>query len=414
MHRRRVAITGIGIVSCFGLGRDAAREAVVNGRSGVRRIEGIDASNLNCRIAAEVTPGIVPRDPKADRFTRLALAAADEAIAQSNLAGSVDPERIGTIIATGLGGTETLDAGYDRLYAKGNHRLPPTIIPNSMYNAATSAVSARHKLLGPAYAIVSACASATHAIGHAASWVRDGLADAVVVGGSDAPLSIGVIRAWEALRILSIDNEHPERACRPFSADRAGIVLAEGAAVFVLESFDRATARYAQILGEIAGFGLSSDAGHITDPSAEGAGRAMRGALSDAGVSPSEVDYINAHGTGTKANDSTETAAIRLVFGTHADALPVSSTKSMHGHAMGASGAIELAVSLLALNDGVIPPTINFTGDDPACDLDYVPNIARRADVGFFLSNSFGFGGMNAVLAVRTSNGTAAAGPEPH
>src|SRR5512140_1880412 len=284
MPRRRVAITGIGIVSCFGLGRDAARGAVIEGRSGIRRIEGIDASQLNCRIAGEVPPGLVPRDPKADRFTRLATAAADEAIAQSRLLGAVDPERIGTIIGTGMGGTETLDAGYDRLYAKGNHRLPPSIIPNSMYNAATSAVSARHKLLGPAYAIVSACASSTHAIGHAASWIRDGVADAVVVGGSDAPLSIGVIRAWESLRVLSVDNEHPERACRPFSIDRAGLVLAEGAAVFVLESWDDAVVRNAPILGEIAGFGLSSDAGHVTDPSADGAARAIRGAIVDAGA----------------------------------------------------------------------------------------------------------------------------------
>lgn len=403
MQRRRVAITGIGIVSCFGLGRDAARSAVMEGRSGIRRIEGIDASQLNCRIAGEVPPGLVPRDPKADRFTRLATVAADEAIAQSGLLGAADPERIGTIIGTGMGGTETLDAGYDRLYAKGNHRLPPSIIPNSMYNAATSAVSARHKLLGPAYAIVSACASSTHSIGHAASWIRDGVADAVVVGGSDAPLSIGVIRAWEALRVLSVDNDHPERACRPFSVDRAGLVLAEGAAIFVLESWDSAVARNATILGEIAGFGLSSDAGHVTDPSADGAARAIRGAIVDAGVAPADVGYINAHGTGTKANDSTETAAIRLVFGSHADALPVSSTKSMHGHAMGASGAIELACALLALNNGVIPPTINFTGGDRACDLDYVPNEPRRADVKLFLSNSFGFGGMNAVLAVRTA-----------
>ncbi len=220
-----------------------------------------------------------------------------------------------------------------------------------------------------------------------------------MTGGSDAPLTPGTISAWESLRVLAIDNEHPEAACRPFSADRKGLVLAEGAAVFVLESLEHALERGATILGEIAGFGATSDAGHVTDPSADGASQAMRLALKDAGLNAEDIGYINAHGTGTRANDATETAAIRAVFGSEAP--PVSTTKSMHGHAMGASGAIEIAASLLALREGFLPPTINLEQPDPECDLDYVPHEPREAQVGAFVSNSFGFGGMNAVVAVR-------------
>ena len=261
----------------------------------------------------------------------------------------------------------------------------------------------RSNAKGLAYSVVSACASSAHAIGLAAQAIRAGQADAVFAGGTDAPLTMGVIRGWEALRVLAIDNEHPEEACRPFSADRKGLVLAEGASVFVLESFENALRRGAQILGELAGFGATSDAGHITDPSADGAARAMKLALRDAGLAPEDVGYINAHGTGTRANDPTETASIRTVFGDAAP--PVSSTKSLHGHAMGASGAIELASSLLALRDGFLPPTINLERPDAECDLDYVPNQPREGHVRAFLSNSFGFGGMNAVVAVRVGSG---------
>jgi nodulation protein E len=271
-----------------------------------------------------------------------------------------------------------------------------------MYNAATSAVSRELGAFGPGFSLVSACASGTHSIGQAAQWIRTGFADVVVTGASDAPLITGIIRAWESLRVLAIDNDDPAGACRPFSANRKGLVLAEGAAVLILEAAEHAERRGAKTLGEIAGFGASSDAGHLTDPSADGAARAMLGALRDAKLAPNEVEYINAHGTATRANDSTETAAIRSVFGDHADRLAVSSSKSMHGHAMGASGAIELALSLVALNAGWIPPTLNLTAPDPECDLDYVAEGARQAAVTAFLSNSFGFGGMNAVLAVRT------------
>jgi nodulation protein E len=402
---RRVAITGIGLISPFGRGKQAALDALRSGASGIKRIESIDASMLNCRIAGEV-----PREAheglheKADRFSRFALIAADEAAEEAGFAGAgFDPERVGALIGTGLGGCETLDAGFKRVYKEGQSRLPPTMIAWSMYNAATSAVATRHQAKGLAYGVVSACASSAHALGLAVQAIRAGSADAVFAGGADAPLTYGIIRAWESMRVLAADNEHPEAACRPFSADRKGLVLAEGAAVFFLESLDHAVKRGANILGEIAGFGATSDAGHVTDPSADGAARAMRLALRDAGLEPPDVGYINAHGTATRANDVTETAAIKQALGEDAYRVPVSSTKSMHGHAMGASGAIELAASLLAVNAGFLPPTINLAAPDPECDLDYIPNEAREARVDAFLSNSFGFGGMNGVLAVKTS-----------
>jgi nodulation protein E len=394
----RVAITGIGIVSPFGRGQAAALDALRAGRSGIRTLTSIDPSSLRCRIAGEV-----PADAHEglhrghDRFTRFALVAAEEAMAQAG-ALDVDPHRFGALLGTGLGGCETLDSSYRRYYEE-HARIAPMSIPLTMYNAASSAVSTKFGAKGIAYSVVSACASSAHAIGLAAQAIRAGQADAMLTGGSDAPLTPGIISAWESLRVLAIDNEHPEAACRPFSADRKGLVLAEGAAVFVLESFANAEGRGATILGEIIGFGATSDAGHITDPSADGAARAMQLALSDARLAPRDVGYINAHGTGTRANDGTETVAIRAVFGS--DAPPVSSTKSLHGHAMGASGGIEIASSLLALRAGFLPPTLNLENPDPECDLDYVPNEARPAQVTAFLSNSFGFGGMNAVVAVR-------------
>jgi nodulation protein E len=394
----RVAITGIGIVSPFGRGQAAALDALRNARSGVRTITSIDASALNCRIAGEVPADAHEGQHRGhDRFTRFALIAAEEAAAQAGDPG-VDPHRFGVIIGTGLGGCETLDNSYRRFYAE-RARIAPMSIPMTMYNAASSAVSTKLGAKGIAYSTVSACASSAHAIGLAAQAIRAGQADAMIAGGSDAPITAGIVSAWESLRVLAIDNDHPEAACRPFSADRKGLVLAEGAAVFVLETLERAQARGAPILGEIAGFGATSDAGHITDPSSDGAARAMEFALHDAQLAPRDIGYINAHGTGTRANDATETAAIRSVFGD--DAPAVSSTKSLHGHTMGASGAIEIASSLLALRDGFLPPTINLEKPDPECDLDYVPNQPREARVSAFLSNSFGFGGMNAVVAIR-------------
>ena len=397
---KRVVITGLGIVSPFGRGRAAALDALRGARSGVKAITSIEASALNCRIAGEVPAEAHEGLHRGhDRFTRLALIAADEAMEQAGELRS-DPDRTGVILGTGLGGCETLDASYRRLYAEGS-RIPPMGIPMSMYNAAGAAVSSKFDAKGVGYSVVSACASSAHAIGLAMQAIRAGQADAVITGGTDAPLTPGVIRGWEALRVLAIDNEHPEAACRPFSADRKGLVLAEGAAIFVLESIEHAEQRGAEILGEVAGCGATSDAGHITDPDASGAARAITLAMRDAGLNAGDLGYINAHGTATRANDPTETAAIRQALGDAANTIPVSSTKSLHGHAMGASGAIEIACSLLALRDGFLPPTINLETPDPACDLDYVPNEPREAQVQAFLSNSFGFGGMNAVVAVR-------------
>lgn len=391
----RVAITGIGIVSPFGRGKAAALDALKNARSGIRTITSIDTEPLNCRIAGEVPVEAHEGEHKGhDRFTRFALIAAEEAAAQAGELG-LDADRVGVLIGTGLGGCETLDNSYKRMYAD-NARVPPLSIPLSMYNAASSAVSTKLGAKGVSYSIVSACASSAHAIGLAMQAIRSGQAEAMFAGGADAPLTRGIVKAWEAMRVLAVDNEHPEEACRPFSADRKGLVLAEGSAVLLLESLEHAQSRNAEILGEILGFGATSDAGHVTDPSADGAARAMRIALRDARLDT--VDYINAHGTATRANDATETAAIKSVF---AAPPPVSSTKSLHGHALGASGAIEIVSSILALRDGFLPPTINLTNPDPACDLDYVPNAARETRAKTFLSNSFGFGGMNAVVAVR-------------
>lgn len=397
---KRVAITGVGVISSLGRGAGAHVDAARRGRSGIRRITSIDTDQLANKIGGEVPAESLGDDfAEYDRFTRLALIAAAEAHPEQI---DVDPHRFGCLIGTGLGGSSTMEGAYERIYGEKSARLHPLTIPRAMYNAATSAVASKHSAVGPGFAVVSACASANHAIGQAFHWIRYGVAGAMLAGGADAPLTLGVIRGWEGMRVLAPEDGLPERACRPFSADRKGLVLAEGAGVFLLEEMERALSRGADVLGEIVGFGMSNDGGHVTDPSADGAARAMRGALDDADVAPEEVGYINAHGTATRANDVTETRAIREVFGAAAEKIAVSSTKAMHGHAMGASGAVELALSLAALNAGVVPPTINLASADPECDLDYVANAAREARVSTFLSNSFGFGGFNAVLAVRT------------
>lgn len=390
-------------MSPLGIGRDANIDGVRNARSGVSPIRRFAAEGFNCRIAGQVPDASFDgADANLDRVSWLALVAAREAVAQAGLDAVADRSRIGTIVGTGLGGADTLDVSYARLYGQKNSRLHPLTIPRIMYNAATSAVSIQFRALGPSFAIVSACASGAHAVGEGATWIRAGIADRVIVGGADAPITPGIVRAWEALRVLNTEACEPEEASRPFSADRNGIVLAEGAAVFVLERLDLAQERGAPILGLLAGFGMSSDGAHITDPQPEGAERAMRLALADAAIPLDAIAHISAHGTGTKANDAVETKAIRTLFGPHADRIAVSSTKSMHGHAMGAGGAIEAALSLLAVNRGFVPPTINRRVPDPACDLDYVTEGARAASVDLFLANSFGFGGMNASLAIRS------------
>ena len=304
-------------------------------------------------------------------------------------------ESAAIITGSCVGGQSTEDIGFQEVYKLGHNRVHPLTIPKTMANAGASHISMEFGITGPSFTISTACSSAAHAIGQAYWMVRSGMTGLAITGGSEAPFSFGILKAWEAMRVVSPDT------CRPFSKDRRGMVLGEGGAMLVLEPLEAARARGARIHAEIVGFGMSADAGHITQPSAEGAARAMRAALRDASLAPEQIAYINAHGTATAANDAAETAAIRAVFGSHADRLAVSSTKSMHGHALGASAALECLATVLALRDGVLPPTANYTQADPECDLDVIPNVARVAQVGYAISNSFAFGGLNAVLALR-------------
>jgi nodulation protein E len=338
-------------------------------------------------------------DPKAlallDPFAQYGLVAAREAVRRSGL--QIVPHRTAVVTGSGGGGQSTTDGGFVDLYKNASPRVNPFTIPRIMANSAASHISMEFGTTGPAFTVSTACSSATHAIGHAFWMVRNGLCDAAIAGGSEAVFSYGFLKSWEAMRVVSPDT------CRPFSKDRHGLILGEGAAMLALEDYDTARERGAHIHALLTGFGMSSDAHHITQPSADGAAAAMQSALYDAGLTPEAIGYINAHGTGTAANDVTETAAIRAVFGEHADRLLVSSTKSMHGHALGASGALEAVATVLALEQGMAPPTANFTVADPECDLDVVPNAARRADLVYAMSNSFAFGGLNAVLVFRSN-----------
>jgi nodulation protein E len=300
-----------------------------------------------------------------------------------------------------MGGAQTYEVGYSSIYAKGATRVHPFTIPKSMHNAATSQVCMEFGAQGPSISTSTACSSAGHAIGTAFHHIKFNLADVMLAGGSESPITFGIMRFWESVRVLASGNGNPSRACRPFSADREGLVLGEGAAVLVLEELEHARRRGATIYAELAGYGLSSDANHITQPTIDGPVRAIRMALAEAEMNPEDVDYVNAHGTGTRLNDPTETQVIKEAFGEHARKLPISSTKSMHGHAMGATAALEMAATVLALGKGVIPPTANYTTPDPECDLDYVPNQAREVPIRAAISNSFAFGGLNAVLLAR-------------
>jgi 3-oxoacyl-(acyl-carrier-protein) synthase len=300
-----------------------------------------------------------------------------------------------------MGGAGTFDNGYYSLYAKQATRLHPFTIPKIMHNAATSQICMEFGAQGPSLTTATACSSSGHAIGEAFHLIKFGMADIMLAGGCEAPLTYGMIRSWESVRVLAVGNGDPSRACRPFSLDREGLVMGEGAAMLLLEEYEHAKRRGAKIFSEISGYGLSSDASHITQPSVEGPARAVRMALEEAGVNPDEVDYINAHGTGTRLNDAIETQVIKEVFKGHARELAISSTKSMHGHTMGATGAIEMVATVMATERGSIPPTANYTQPDPECDLDYVPNQAREKRVRVAISNSFAFGGLNAVLLVR-------------
>lgn len=402
MPARRVVITGMGVISALGHNACEFEGALAAGRCGIGPIEGVPAGTVRFPNGAEVrnyNPAefLEPKDLDfLDRFAQFAIIAAREALRDSRLEMTrALGERTCVVTGSCVGGQTTEDQGFFDLYRQNRNRVNPLTIPRSMSNAGASRISMEFGITGPCYTITTACASSTHAIGQAFWLVRHGLAEAAVTGGSEAPFSVGNLKAWEAMRVVS-----PE-TCRPFSKDRRGMILGEGGATLILEPLEAALARGAHIYAEIVGFGMSSDAHHITQPSVEGPARAIRAALQDGGVAPEEIGYINAHGTGTLANDSTECAAIRAVFGGRADGIAVSSTKSMHGHALGAGGAIEAAATALALSRGLLPPTLNFTEPDPQCGLDVVPNVARRAEVGAALSNSFAFGGLNAVLALR-------------
>lgn len=402
---RRVVITGQGCVSALGTTAVATWAAMRAGQGGISLLTGLDDPTLKTTIAAQAK-GFQAQDHfdekrlvLLDPVSQMALVAAREAVAQSGLVfdGELN-DRAAVIVGTGIGGATTQDQMARRLYAEKNPRVHPMAIVRVMPNAPASQISLEFGLRGPVFAVASACASSNHALGQALMLLQSGVADVALAGGVEACITLGTVKAWEAMRVLADDT------CRPFSKGRRGLVLGEGAGIFVLETLEHAQARGARILAEFAGCGMSADAADIVMPDATGAGRAMRAALAQAGLALDEVDYINAHGTGTQANDSTETRAIRALFGAHADRLAVSSTKSMHGHALGGGGAIELVATLGALQEGVVPPTINYLTPDAECDLNVVPNTAQERPVRAALSNSFAFGGLNAVLALKRAS----------
>jgi beta-ketoacyl-acyl-carrier-protein synthase II len=409
---RRVAVTGLGVVSPLGNDREAFFASLAAGRSGVRRLEGRYPGRGPARIGAPVDFDAArhfpaPRLRMLDRVSQFALVAAAQAIEQSHGAlATIEPRRGGVFVGTGMGGSETTDDGYHTLYAENSDRVKPYSVLMAMNNAAASWIGLEHGLQGPNLTYSTACSSSAVAIGEAARRIADGEADVMIAGGAEAPLTFGTLKAWEALKTLATEDPvDPAATCKPFSKDRSGLVLGEGAAMVVLEERERALARGAVILADFAGYGLCTDASHITRPSVQGQARAMQLALQGAGMAPQEIGYINAHGTGTQANDSVETAAIKEVFGAHAYRIPVSSTKSMHGHLLGAAGALEFVAALLAMRYRTIPPTLNLRIPDPECDLDYVAEGARSdAAVGAVLSSSFAFGGTNAVLIARAAN----------
>ncbi len=397
---RRVAITGLGMICSLGENTVRCWESLSSGRSAIAPLSLVSTDHLRFRNGAEVRGYDASqyfsdnRCDLLDRFAQFAVIAAREALSHAGIGGSHQlGEQAAVITGSCLGGQTSEDYSFVELYGSRRDRVHPMTIPRAMANAGASHISMEFGITGPAYTVSTACSSATHAIGQAFWMVRNGQVDLAICGGSEAPFSFGILKAWEAMRVVSPDT------CRPFSRDRNGLILGEGAAMLVLEPLDRARARGAPVHAEIVGFGMSADAGHITRPCADGPARAMKAALANGGIPPESVGYINAHGTGTPANDPIEAAAIRKVFGDHADKLAISSTKSMHGHALGASGGLEAVATVLALAQEVLPPTVNFTGADPECDLDVVPNQARAATVECALSNSFAFGGLNAVLA---------------
>jgi len=404
-----VAVTGLGCISALGPDVAAFWDSLSNGRCGIGPIELRDGEamrleELHVKIGAQVkgfdpVAHFAPAKLAAlDGFSQYALVAARQAVADAGIGGEIAGPRTAVIVGTGIGGIGTLNDAFFQRYGQGKRRIDAATIPKAMPNAAASHISMEFGANGPAFAVCSACSSANHAMGVALALVRAGVVDRAITGGSEANLNYGNVNAWEALKVLT------PNACRPFSRGRNGMSLGDGAGIIVLERMDDARARGAKIYAEMAGSGASADAGDLLRPDPKGAAMAIRNALADGGLNPEDIDYVNAHGTGTLLNDPLETAAIREVFGAHADKLAVSSTKSMHGHALGAAGALEMVATVLALQNQVAPPTVNWLERDPKCDLDYVPNEARSMPIRAAISNSFAFGGLNAVLAVRRAS----------
>ena len=399
---KRVVITGAGTISALGASVPETWEAMREGRCGIGALDIRDVERLSIRIGGQVTG----YDAQAhfnrqqislyDRYTQFALLAAREAIGQAGLTFTGDlAASTGVVLGTSGGGLTTQDENYRTVYEEGKNRVHPFVVPKLMNNAAAAHISMEHNLKGPSFTVATACASSNHAMGQAFNFIRHGMAQVMVTGGSESMLCFGGVKAWEGLRVMSRD------ACRPFSANRNGMVQGEGAGIFVFEDYHHAKARGAEILAEVIGVAMNSDASDIVMPSKISAERCIVSAMRDAQIDPSEVGYINAHGTGTAANDKTECAAVAGALGAHADKVMISSTKSMHGHLIGGTGAVELLACIMALREGVIATTINYEEPDPECALDVVPNEAREADVSVVLSNAFAFGGMNAVLALR-------------
>ncbi len=412
--KERVVVTGIGIVCPVGNGREAAWQAIKAGRSGIASITRVDASGLATTFGGEVVefdPVVVlgrKEARRSDRFAQFAVAAAREALEQADLAiDNANADRVGALIGTGMGGIETLEQGATTLLQEGPARLGPFFVPMFLPNMASGTVAIAVGARGPNFAPTSACASSAHAIGEAAAIIRRGLADVMLAGGGEAPVTRLGVAGFNAMGALSTRNDDPAAASRPFDAERDGFVLAEGGAVLLLESAAHATDRGAAVLGELLGYGTTDDANHMVQPAPGGSGaaRAMRAALADAGLAAEQIDYVNAHGTSTQLNEKLETQALKAVFGDHAYKVPISSTKSMTGHLLGAAGALEAAFCLLAMADGCIPPSINQRTPDPECDLDYVPNVARDAVLAHVMSNSMGFGGHNVSLIFGRGGG---------
>jgi 3-oxoacyl-[acyl-carrier-protein] synthase II len=406
--RRRVAVTGLGIISPCGNNINDFSTNIIAGKSGVRRVSSEYSNLLSVKIAGEVDFNPLDYFTKRqtsslDRVSQFALAAASQAWKDAGLSLDVkEKERAGVYIGSGMGGVHTIEEEYDQLFRHNADRVKPLTVLMVMNNAAASHISIEYGLSGPCLTVSTACASSANAIGEAFRQIRDGYVDVMLAGGTEAFLTYGSFRSWESLRVLAVeDPEDPSKSCKPFSKNRSGIVLGEGAALLVLEEMERAISRGVSIYAELLGYGSTSDAVHMTKPSFEGQARAISEALKEAGISSENIEYINAHGTATQLNDLLETQAIKKVFGDYAYRVPISSTKSMHAHTMGAAGAIELVVSLLAIKHQAIPPTINLDQPDPECDLDYVPKLGRKGmKVNTVMSNSFAFGGTNAVLIV--------------